>query len=260
MTAPERIVSLVPSLTESVVDLGAGERLVGVTRYCPPVPSAAIVGGPRDPEIEAIVSLRPDLVLACREENSDEDLQRIAKTARVHAFSCRSVDDGLALIVEMGRLLARTDEAREAVRRIQARRGAVRQSVEGLARVGVHLPRPVFYPVWKEPWMALGDGCFPAAMLAEAGGVSVFADRGEPYPRIELVELRRRAPELILLPDEPWPFSSADLAELVPALAPAHPPMLLVPGRWAAWYGTRMDAGLHGLAAAIHGEHLSALG
>jgi len=250
--AVERVVSLVPSLTEAVADLGCGARLIGITDYCPPVsPAAARVGGPRAPDVDAIARLRPDLVIACLEENPPEALARIARACRVHVFSCRSLDEGVRLVLALGRLLGREEESGAVARRIQAAREGVRRLVARTGEEGVVLPRRLFYPVWKDPWIAVGTDCFAAEMLREAGGVSVFADRGEAYPRVDPTQVCKRAPDLILLPDEPWRFSHDEARDLTRAWAGEAPAVRFVPGRWAAWYGTRMDEGLRGLAAAI---------
>jgi len=240
----ERVVSLVPSLTEAICDLGAAERLAGITDYCPPVrPGLARVGGPRTLQLEAIRALAPDLVVACIEENPREDLEWLGRHAEVFAPSCRSLDDAAGLVRGLGTRLSASPQAAEHLARLEV----ARAEVGG----GVLRPRRLFYPVWKHPWMAVGTGCFPAAMLGEAGGISVLHASGRAYPTLEIEELVRLAPELILLPDEPWHFGAGDARELERLFSGPAPPIIGVPGRWAAWYGTRMDQGLRGLAAAI---------
>ncbi|MFH1144829.1 MAG: helical backbone metal receptor [Candidatus Eisenbacteria bacterium] len=250
---PTRLISLVPSLTEAILDLGGEDRLVGATEYCPASIDLPRVGGPRTLRLEALKSLRPDAVIACIEENTREQLESVANELPLLAFSCRTLEDALRLVRTLGDLLGAQGPAAETLQRFEAARREVRLRRRGEARAGEPPPRPrrVFYPVWRDPWLAVGRGCFPAAMLAEAGGVSVFADAAVPYPEISPRELPVREPERILLPDEPWRFGEADAQELAALWTGPGPRIVLTAGRWAAWYGTRMDEGLRALAAAI---------
>ncbi|MBP7669049.1 MAG: ABC transporter substrate-binding protein [Candidatus Eisenbacteria bacterium] len=276
--APQHIVSLVPSLTEAISDLGAGGRLVGVTSYCPPLASRSssdgqgaraasspeIVGGPRTPSLEKIRALAPDLVVACAEENPAAILADIAPHARVLAFSCHTLDDAEAMLLDLGRALACEERAILHRDRFRAVRDEIRRVGESDLRPGENdgrtaprharaksPARRIFYPVWRAPWIAVGRGCFPAAMLTEAGGESIFADRGVPYPKVDLEAVRAGAPEIFFLPDEPWPFGEGDIDCLAPLFGDRPARFVPVPGRWAAWYGTRMDEGLRGLAAIL---------
>lgn len=248
MAAPRRIASLVPSLTEALFDLGAGARVVGVTDYCPLPPKAGgirRVGGPRTPDLNAIIDLRPDLVIAVREENSKENIEWIRGRLPVEVFECRTFDDGLWVVEALGRITERTEAAAEVVRRLTSARGVVCGRAQR--------ERSVFYPIWKKPWMTVSTGTFVASMLEAAGGISIFRDRSEPYPTVRLEQARRRAPDLVLLPDEPYVFGPDDRGAFRDFAAFRTGGVRCVPGRWAAWYGTRMDQGLAGLYDAIQG-------
>ncbi|MCK4414530.1 MAG: ABC transporter substrate-binding protein [Candidatus Eisenbacteria sp.] len=243
-----RIVSLVPSLTEAICDLGGLPRLVGVTDFCTSpgeIDRLARVGGPRNVALAELRALRPDLVIACREENSKSDVEQILSFAPVEVLSCRSLGDAGPLLERLGRLLG-----------AEARATAISS---GIARAEVEVGASIrwrprtFYPVWREPWMAVGRDCFPAAMLAAAGASSLFADRAEPYPLVSLEEVTARAPELVLLPDEPWAFRESDRCELQRRLGLDESRVALLPGRWAGWYGTRIESQLKRLVALVQG-------
>ncbi len=243
-----RIVSLVPSLTQSLADLGASERIVAVTDYCPAVrPAAQLVrvGGPLDPDPARIASLAPDLIIASREENPRRALARLRGLAPIMLCSCRSYDDGLVLLTALGRRIGEARRARTITRRLRRARASLRRCVPRVVRV--------FYPVWRDPWLSVAEGTFVADMLGLAGGQSIHAGGDPPFPRVSLSNALRRAPEAVLLPDEPWSFREADCTLFAQTPAGRRGRVRCVPGRWAAWYGTRMDEGLAGLIAAIHG-------
>ncbi len=257
MRPARRIVSLVPSLTEALFDLGGGERVVGVTDYCISPPAAgerARVGGPRDADIERILSLRPDRILVGREETSRSSVAALcARGARVELIDCRSYQDALELVGALGELCEQEAAAAGAVQRLTAALRNLTAQRRDLT-AGSEAPKRVFYPIWRNPWMTLSRASFAADMLALTGGVSIFHDEERPYPTVELAEAVRREPEVILLPDEPYRFTPAD-RELFRAFdACERGAIRCVPGRWAAWYGTRMDEGLAGLHEALHGS------
>ncbi|MCK4303038.1 MAG: ABC transporter substrate-binding protein [Candidatus Eisenbacteria sp.] len=250
MTSQRRIVSLVPSLTETLFDLGAGSSLVAATDYCiSPAEACRIprVGGPRNPDLEGIVRLDPDLVIAGKEENCREHLKWIRDRLPLKVFDCRSLEDALALIEALGEIVGQRSSAREIVVRTTAVLQGLR---EGCEEQGPK--RNVFYPLWTDPWMTISRRTFVASMIEEAGGLSIFCERAEPYPTIDLAEARRREPDVVLLPDEPHAFEQADRQQFRDFRAYGSGSVHCIPGRWAAWYGTRMDAGLRGLHQAIY--------
>jgi ABC-type Fe3+-hydroxamate transport system substrate-binding protein len=241
---PARIVSLVPSLTELVFDLGAGERLVGASRYCTEprgkLDGVARVGGQKDPDLEAIVALAPDLVLAVKEENLARDVAALAaRGLAVYVADVRSVEEAAGLIGEIGELVdgepARIDRLGAAVREGVARaRAAAKSNIS------------VFCPVWRDPWIALSSDTYMFDVLATVGARCVLA--GSParrYPKVTLDAVRAARPHAILLPDEPYAFAARDAAVLS-AIAPAA----VVDGKLLAWYGAR-TAGIDRLAATL---------
>ncbi len=267
--APERIVSLVPSDTLSVCDLGCEAALVGRTDYCDLPAGIAervpTVGGTKNPRLDNVADLRPDLVLANQEENTRSDLESLAaRGIRVYVAFPKRVADGLAHLAKLGRILhvARDPAVRDLLKRgYDAHRAAA--SAKG-ARLRV------FCPIWMDPLMTISGETFISDMLDLCGGQNVFADRlrryplaadlgkaaalapgrvGDRdvrYPRVTLDEVVARAPELILLPDEPHPFSERDAAVFrsLPLAPPAREAVIFASGKDLCWYGSRSVLGI----------------
>lgn len=270
---PRRVVSLVPSVTESLFLLGAGDRVVGRTDYCVEpadglagVPS---VGGTKNASVDAIAALAPDLVLVNREENT-EAIHRglVARGLDVHLSFPRSVRDASALMHELAAMLdLRADHP--ALTRLDG----VIADLE-VARAAA-VPRRVFCPIWMDPLMTIHGDTFISDVLDLCGGHNVFADRprryplaadlgraeawdGERvglrdtrYPRVTLDEVVARSPEVVLLPDEPHPFTEEDAAVFrgldIPAAWAGR--VRRVDGKALCWYSPRMADALPQVAA-----------
>lgn len=231
---PLRIVSLVPSVTELLFDLGAGERVVGVSRYCSE-PATGLerlkrVGGQKDPDLAEVRALSPDLVIAVREENLKRDIERLeADGVSVYVADVRTVEDAVALIGEIGDLIDATPSA------IASLRGEIAAGVAEARRAAPSPPVSVFVPVWRDPWIAPSSDTYLYEALRAAGGAPILA--GTParrYPKVTLDQVREAAPQAILLPDEPYAFGAADAAEME-RIAPTA----LVDGKALTWYGRR---------------------
>src|SRR5215213_2083326 len=207
---PERIVSLVPSLTEALFSLGVGARVVGRTRYCTQPPRAvgriAKVGGTKKVDAERVLALKPDLVVAVKEENTRKDIEGL-KEAGVPVFvgAPETVEDALEMLRELaGRVGAAEDEAEVVLGTIERVYGRVCQE-PGRAR-------RVFVPIWKGPYMSIGSDTYVHDVLETCGGENVCGDSTR-YPIVTLEEVEAAQPEVILLPDEPYPFCAEDLEE-----------------------------------------------
>jgi ABC-type Fe3+-hydroxamate transport system substrate-binding protein len=256
---PRRIVSLVPSDTLNVQTLGG--TLVGRTRYCEA--DAAVVGGTKDVDVEAVAKLEPDLILANQEENSRVHLEELARLGLpvLIAFP-RTVADGLSHLARLAKILQA--DARELIKR------GYRALTEAEAALKTTTPLRAFVPIWMDPLMTVNGQTFVSDALRLGGGLNVFADRqrrfplaadqGQAiptaagtrdtrYPRIAREEVIERAPEIILLPDEPHPFSEAD-AEVFRAL-PLDAKVVRCGGRDFSWYGAQSIEGLPRLRALI---------
>jgi ABC-type hemin transport system substrate-binding protein len=247
-----RIVCLVPSLTEALFSLGLDARLVGVTDWCvhPAEGVARLpkVGGTKDPDLEAILALAPDLVIANREENRRRDVERLERAGlRVWVTYPRSVGEGVALL----RALAELGAAPEAFR-------CVVEPVESACREA-RAARPaaasrVFCPIWKDPWMAVGRDTYADDLLRLCGGANVFANlpgarRRLRYPKIHESEIVAAAPEVVLLPDEPYAFGPEDAEALAALPIPAARSGRIhrIDGTLVSWYGPRIRRALENL-------------
>ena len=237
---PRRIVSLVPSLTETVCALGRAERLVGVTRYCTDPPEAVKplpkVGGTKNPDCQRIIALEPDIVLANAEENRREDVECLERAGLpVLVTFPKSVRDAAHLIAQLGRLLATQRQARLVSVRIERNQRRAAAAVRGTRW-------RVFCPIWRNPWMGFNRDTYAHDVLWQAGGANICADRADRYPSVDLAEIAAAEPEVILLPSEPYRFEEKHLASLRPLHeSPAWRcgRVFFVDGQALSWYGPR---------------------
>lgn len=245
-----RIVSLCPSLTELVFRLGRGDDLVAVTKFCVE-PAAEVarlekVGGTKDPRIERILELAPDLVLLNREENRAEDaVQLEAAGVPLYTSLPRDVEGARDLVTELGALLGREAAAATLCAEIDAACCAVD---EASARHPLRAPVKFLYLIWRRPTMAADAGSYLSALLERAGGknllVAADADAAG-YPTLESADLARLDPDRVLLSSEPFPFRLQHADELAEATGLPRERFVLVDGRELSWHGSRTAAGLH---------------
>lgn len=240
-----RLVSLCPSITETLVAFGLRDALVGVTRYCVSPREAVAglprVGGTKDPDLAAIEALGPDLVLANEEESRAADLAALSRVHRVDVTHPRSPSEVPALLRHLG-AVAGAPEAGE----LWA--GRVEERLAALAP-----PRPFSFAclVWKGPFMAAAAGTYLSGLLELPGGANVFDDAGRPYPVVTEDEVVARRPGLLVLPDEPYRFREADRAFWEGLLPGAR--VVLAPGEDLCWHGVRTLRGLDVAAALAAG-------
>ena len=228
--SPPRVVSLVPSVTETL--LAWGLTPVACTRFCEQ-PDLPHVGGTKNPDVDAIVALAPDLVVMCVEENRREDAGALAAAGLVTAsLSVDSVQD-VAPALQMLAGLVGVDPAVVAV--VDA------------GPAPADAPR-AFVPIWKRPWMTLSGGTYGSSLLAAAGVANVFADAPDRYPTVTLDEARARHPDVVLAPSEPFPFGERH-GPLLEEVAP----VALVDGQDLFWWGSRTPAALARLGAQAPG-------
>ncbi|WP_351224009.1 helical backbone metal receptor [Streptomyces sp. NPDC002133] len=233
---PKRVVSLVPSLTEAVA-AGAPGLLVGATDWCthPADLDAARVGGTKNPDVEAIVALRPELVVANEEENRAPDIA---------ALRAAGLD---VLVTEVRTLPQAFGELERVLRACGAGRPRWLDDAEAAwAAVVPGEVRRAVVPVWRRPWMVLGRDTFAGDLLARLGVENVYAGHPERYPRIPVDELNAVGADLVVLPDEPYRFTRDDGPEAFPGL-----PAALVDGRMLTWYGPSLAAAPAALRAVL---------
>ena len=239
--APRRIVSLVPSWSETLFELGAGDLLVGVTEYCVhPADGVARlpkVGGTKNPAVAAIIALRPDLVLANKEENRQRDVERLeAAGVRVFVTYARTVREAVAELRVLGRIAGRESEADAIVAEVETRLAVENRAAR---------PR-VAALVWRDPLMVVGGDTFASDLMRCAGGENAFAEVSGRYPRVERGELERAGPQVLLLPTEPYRFEERDRLELLGLDCPAAKSgrVHVIEGELLTWYGPRMARAL----------------
>jgi ABC-type Fe3+-hydroxamate transport system substrate-binding protein len=242
---PRRIVSLVPSLTETLFALGVGDSLAGVTDFCVhPADEVAVlphVGGTKNPNLAVIRSLAPDLVLANKEENRRRDVETLeAAGIPVFVTYARSVREAIAEIRVLGRICASEVRASSIA-------GEVEAALAAAAREPGAAATPTIALVWRDPFMVVGGDTFANDLLLCCGAHNPFAVSGTSrYPRVEREALEAAQPEVILLPTEPYAFGERDRSELLALDCPAahNGRVHVVEGELLSWYGPRMPRAL----------------
>lgn len=249
-----RIVSLCPSLTELVFDLGLGADLVGITKYCvhpaEALESIEQIGGTKDPKIKRIIELAPDVVLINEEENRREDAEALGEAGicLANSFPKTSLETA-AMVRDYAAVLGvqKTGEpiALDIEQRTDAvvRRAAKRKRVMSFA-----------YLIWRKPWMSVNADTFASALLAQAGGRNVFANREDRYHTIETQELKSAAPDKIFLCTEPFPFAAKHIQELCAATGLEIDRFVIADGEYLSWHGSRTPAGIDYAESLLWGD------
>jgi ABC-type Fe3+-hydroxamate transport system substrate-binding protein len=221
------VVSLVPSLTETLFDLGAGDAVVGITDFCifPANIDRPRVGGTKNPRIEEIRALEPDLVYVNLEENLERHAQAIGAFAPVFVTEPKTVDDVASLIATLGVIHQRDDRARELNEELAQERGHVANFTFAV-------------PIWKKPWMWCGGDTYVSNLVESIGGRNVLRAQTR-YPTLDLEQVLALHPDVVFLPDEPYEFTAGDAAAI------AGPRVIgPFPGHLFTWHGTRTILGL----------------
>lgn len=232
---PQRIVSLVPSLTELLVDLGLKDKLVGVTKFCVHPQSIRkekiVVGGTKEVHFDKIKSLQPDLVICNKEENTLEIVAELEKFTQVHISEVISLHDCLQLIGLYGSLFKVETKSTRITQQLNSK------SNDFKSYIAQRPLKKVAYFIWRNPYMVAANHTFINHTLELNGFENVFANR-ERYPEVELEAI----PELdyILLSSEPYPFSSKHIPEFEKYISKAK--IKIVDGEYFSWYGTRLLA------------------
>lgn len=229
---PRRIISVVPSQTELLYDLGLDEEVAGITKFCVHPESwfrtKTRVGGTKLLHTDQIRDLQPDLVIANKEENLREQIEALAGELPVWISDIKTIDEGLRMIREVGLLVDREERANSIARDIATGFELLQQAEEA---------RKVIYFIWREPWMSVGGDTFINNMIETIGWKNVLADKKR-YPEITLAEAAACKPGLVLLSSEPYPFKEKHIAEVKAAIPGAS--VILADGEMFSWYGSRM--------------------
>lgn len=225
------IVSLVPSLTELLFDLGLGKKVSGRTRFCihpeGKIEDVPILGGTKNPRLDKIKKIGPDLIIANKEENRREDVNKLQTFAEILLTDIGSIEDALITIYEIGQ---RCDVIERAANLIDD----IRNELDKIP--DEPLQRTAYF-IWRDPWMTIGRDTYIHSVLTNWKLENIYGDQIR-YPDTSPGELKQKNPELILLSSEPYPFREEHKNEVEAACPNAR--VLLVDGEWFSWYGSRM--------------------
>ncbi len=234
---PKRIVSLVPSQTELLFDLGLSTEIVGLTKFCihPKVKTSGVikVGGTKNLSIADIRKLQPDLIIGNKEENNQADIEVLQKEFPVWMSDIYTLDGAIQTIEEIGALVDRKPEAAYLNHLINAGFRDLQQLA-----LEKQINQTVAYAIWRNPYMFAGRHTFIADVLVKLGLNNIITQNR--YPEIEVTKLAELNPQLIFLSSEPYPFKEKHVSELQNELPNAK--IMLVDGEMFSWYGSRLVA------------------
>lgn len=230
--APQRIISLVPSQTELLHYLGLDEGVAGITKFCIHPNTWFLrktrIGGTKNPDIEKIKTMQPDLIIANKEENRKEDIEQLAEHFPVYVSDISTLEEALQMIADTGQITGTSARAEELVT-------GIRNNFSLLQPVQPEINAA--YLVWQQPFMAAGGDTFINDMMQRCGLKNIFGGT-ERYPETTLEQLKEKDCRLLLLSSEPFPFNEKHLAELNTALPGTK--VLLADGEMFSWYGSRL--------------------
>jgi ABC-type Fe3+-hydroxamate transport system substrate-binding protein len=235
-----RVVSLVPSQTELLYDLGLEKEVIAITKFCihPEAwyKNKKRIGGTKNLKIEVIKNINPDLIIANKEENVKEQVEELAKTFDVFVTDVSNLNDALKMIKNIGTLTGKTTEALNIANKIENKFQKLSESISGKQKI------KTAYLIWKDPYMAAGGNTFINDMIQYCGLENIFTN-AERYPEISLDDLQidksgESACELVLLSSEPYPFREKHLLEIKSKLPLIK--ITLADGEMFSWYGSRL--------------------
>ena len=229
---PKKIVSLVPSLTELLFDIGLGNCVVGRTRFCihPKefISEVPIVGGTKNPNLNSIREADPDLIIANREENRKEDIEQLLDDGfNVMVTEVGTIEEALFVIHDIGWTCGVQEKAQKLIKSIQ----------DELAKTATFEEKSAAYMIWRDPWMSVGHDTYIHSVMEHFHLHNIYSDNKR-YPKTTLHEISLKKPDLILLSSEPYPFKEKHIKEVGDACSGSD--ILLVNGEWFSWYGSRM--------------------
>ncbi|MBA4053910.1 MAG: cobalamin-binding protein [Marivirga sp.] len=226
---PRRIISLVPSQTELLFDLGLQQEVLGITKFCihPSgwLKEKTIIGGTKNFNADAIDRLQPDLIIGNKEENYREGIEKLKTRFPVWMSDIATLQDALAMITSVGELTGKVDQAHDLRERIVLAFSTIKRKTS----------QSVLYLIWRKPWMAAGKDTFIDSMLTTIGLKNVVATPR--YPQLSSAEIQKLKPDLIFLSTEPYPFKDDHILELK-EISKAQ--TTIVDGEMFSWYGSRL--------------------
>ena len=223
----KRIISLVPSQTELLYDLGLDNEVVGITKFCVHPEhwrhTKAIVGGTKNINLDVIDSLKPDLIIANKEENTKEDVESLMKKYQVHVTDVSTLNDAYEMIQTIGSLVGKDPSS-------------IINEIKNSFLLMSFEKKKALYLIWKKPWMSVGRDTFISEMMRMVGFENVISENR--YPTLSEQQIESLKPEVVLLSTEPYPFKEEHVAELKKIFTASK--VVLVDGEMFSWYGTRM--------------------
>ena len=233
---PRKIVSVVPSQTELLFDLGLEEEVCGITKFCiHPEKWFKVktkVGGTKTINIEKVKELQPDLIIANKEENNQEQIELLMQDFPVFISDIKTLNDALEMVTQLGSITNTEEKATALVNLI---------TTEFLVIPAANFkPKKVAYLIWKKPYMSVNKDTFIHDMLLRCNLHNVFADEESRYPEITIEKLAAQQPDIVLLSSEPYPFNEQNIKELQQHLGKTTN-IILVDGEMFSWYGSRLQ-------------------
>ncbi len=236
---PNRVVSLVPSLTELLFDLESGDTLVGRTKFCvhpkPDLERISVIGGTKNPRLEKILRLKPDLVLANKEENREEDISTLVDGGcQVWVTDVDHIQENIQLAQALGDLLEKEAPALRIAESFRTSIASIRELVP------IEEEIRVLYLIWKGPYMAAGSDTYINSVLSHCGLINVTADLGDAglrYPEITAEMIPDLDIDVVLLSSEPFPFKAKHQSEIYATFGKSS---VIVDGEAFSWYGSRL--------------------
>lgn len=229
---PTRIISTVPSITELLFDLELEKRIVGITKFCIHPDhgrkTKTIIGGTKNLNLQTIHNLKPDLIIANKEENTELDILELSQHYPVWISDIQSLEHANDLISKLGSILNCSKKAQEIIEQINEAK-SIFQEIKNQHS----FKKSVCYLIWKDPYMTVGSDTFINSMLHEAGLKNVFEDK-QRYPSLTIHDILEKKPDWILLSSEPYPFKEVHMKEFTNFRT------IMVDGEAFSWYGSHI--------------------
>ena len=242
-TPPSRIVSMVPSATETLHALGLKDRIVGVTQFCvhpqPWVKTMPRVGGTKNVDIEKVLNLKPDLVIGNCEENTKEIFESLEPHVPIWAPLPKTIPEAIEDMGHMGLLTGTVDTAQRFQDAATQAWNDAKESAQSFRYA---------YFIWRNPWMSISNDTFIARMLEAVGGINVFGNHTDRFPEIDMYGHIQDPPDVVFLSSEPFPFKQHHATELCEMTGIDPDTVRFINGEYASWHGYRMIEGLDYLA------------
>lgn len=230
-TYPQKVICLVPSITEYLYDLELGDKVIGITKFCVHPKEwreeKEIIGGTKQQHLDKINKLQPDLIIASKEENVKQYVEKLSKICPVYVSDVSDFDSAFEMMKDIGGLVGRPEKTEEITQNINQQFDLVKKSAFDIN---------IAYCIWKSPWMWAGADTFISSMLGYGGFRNIIQKNR--YPEIEVSEIVKDEPDFIFLSSEPFPFQSQHIQELKEEFP--HTNFIIVDGEIFSWYGSRM--------------------